>query len=176
MMSLSVYWFIAAIAAASGPANEAEFETDLVRIRVRIQSNDFFYEVTNKGSSPVVSFEVPQYAAYNFDAPESWEKEDTTEFYRAWTSEPLKGIYPNQSDTLSLRVSSKRAVLGEGQVRVGFAAGEKAAVEGVWCPVPEEKTYIALVAGTLLVIILLHTVLVSLRQRQNKKNITVSGG
>ena len=152
-------------------SNQAEFKTDHVRISVDIHSNIYTYRVTNLGTNPIVHFEVRQHAAYDFIAPEGWQKEVSSSVFRAWTSNPETAIHSRETARFSLRVSSKGAVLGRTLAKVRLQSGETVTLSGVWTPVPEPCSYIALVAGLVLVVLLLHTGVLAYRDRRARKSV-----
>ncbi len=158
-----------AIVLAGMVSNQAEFKTDDVRICVDVQSSVYTYKVTNLGASPIVRFEVKGHAAYNFMAPEGWQKVVSSGVFQAWTSEHRAAIRSNKTAEFSLRVSSEGAVLGRVPAKVQFRSGETATVAGVWAPVREPRSYIALVVGLILVVLLLHTAIFVYRDRRGKK-------
>lgn len=153
---------------------ETEFTTDQVRIAVNIRSSIYEYHVTNLSRTPIVRFEVAEHAAYNFEAPEGWEKEVSSGVFRAWTNKRRAGILLNKTAMFSLRVSSRGAVLGRRPVTVGFRAGENISVPNVLSAVPEPASHVGLVAGVILVILLLHTIVLVYRDRRAAGR-TVSG-
>jgi hypothetical protein len=157
------------IALVNVSGNDAEFKNDLVRIHVEVISNIYIYRVTNLSAEPLVSFEVEQYAAYNFKRPLGWQKNTSPDRFRAWTEDPSIGIAPNDTATFSLRVSSRGAVLGSGKVSVGFRSGQTCDLTKVWIPVREPLSYIVLVAGVFLVIILLQSAIILRKRRQTKR-------
>ena len=149
--------------------NQAEFKTEQVGIMVDIQSNIFRYDITNLASSPIVCFEAHHKAAYNFQAPEGWHKEHTSERFCAWTDEPQSAIGPNKTGQFSMRVSSRGAVLGRAPVRIQFLSGQTVTVPDVWSPSPEPRSYVFLIAGLFLFTILFHTAAISFKNRRRTK-------
>jgi len=145
------------IALTIATPNQAEFKTDQVSIKVDIQSNIFKYEVTNLGASPIVGFEAQHHASYNFIVPDGWHKEDSSDLFKAWTDDLELAIGPGKTAEFSMRVSSRGAVLGRAPAKVRFQSGQTATVPNVWSPSPEPRSYIFLIAGLTLFIILLHT-------------------
>jgi len=160
------------VAFAGLVSNQAEFETDHVRIRVTIKSNIYTYEVTNLSESPIVHFEVKRYAAYNFIVPEGWQEESSSDIFRASTSNSQTAILSNETAEFSLRVSSAGAVLGTTPAKVQFQSGKTSTVPGVWAPVAEPRSYGALVAGLITAIVLLHTAFLVYRNRRRPKATT----
>ncbi|MHC4076731.1 MAG: hypothetical protein ACYSRZ_10050 [Planctomycetota bacterium] len=163
-----IYFIIAVI--GLGP-NHAKFGNDQVRINVEIRSSIYTYKVTNLTDSYIVRFELIQHSAYDPTAPEGWKKKIAlgTDFYQAWTDDILAGIEPGKTGRFSLRIGSKGAVLGKGPVKVQFKSGKVVTISDVWAPVAESETYIATVAATVLAIVVLHNVIVVLRNRRQKK-------
>jgi hypothetical protein len=145
--------------------NQAEFKTEQVAILVDIQSNIFQYNITNLASSPVVYFEVNHHAAYNFEVPEGWHKEHSSDIFKAWTDDPQSAIGPDKTAEFSMRVSSRGAVLTRAPVKIQFLSGQTSIVPAVWCPAPEPKSYVFLIAGLFLFIILLHTIVLVRKDR-----------
>jgi hypothetical protein len=142
---------------AAMPPNQAEFKVEQVSIKVDIQSNIFRYDVTNLSTSPIICFEAKHHAAYNFQAPDGWHKEDSSNLFKAWTDDPQSAVGPNKTGQFSMRVSSRGAVLGQAPVRIQFQSGQIVSVSDVWSPSPEPRNYVFLVAGLTLFIILLHS-------------------
>lgn len=151
------------------PADHAEFGNEHVSITVGIQSNIYTYKVKNLGSSAIVAFEAGQHAAYNFETPEDWQINSSGETFRAWTETAAKGIAPGQTGEFSMRVSSKGAILGSAAARVKFQSGQIGEVADVWSPAAEPRSYIALVAGGMLLIILAHSAIIVARDRRAQK-------
>ena len=156
------------IALAGISGNDADFKNDRVSIHVKIASNVYTYRVTNLSTEPIVSFEVEQHAAYNFKIPDGWQKNESPDIFRAWTENPEIGIALNDTATFSLRVSSEGAVLGFGHASVGFRSGQTSELAKVWTPVKEPLSYIMLVAGVFLVIIVVQSAIVIRKRRQTK--------
>ena len=172
MLALCAIWSLAfggGREGASAPANQAEFKNGQASITVGIQSNIYTYKVKNLSSSPIVSFETAQHAAYNFETPEDWQIDSSGETFRAWTEIPTKGIAPGQTGEFSMRVSSKGAILGRAAARVNFESGQIAEVADVWSPGAESRSYIALVAGGILLIVLAHSAIIIARDRRAQK-------
>ena len=162
-------YFLVALALLA--PNQAEFKTEQVNILVDIQSNIFQYNVTNLASSPIVYFEVYHHAAYNFEAPEGWHKEHSSKLFKAWTDDPHSAISQNKTGRFSMRVSSRGAVLGRAPAIVKFQSGPSVAVPDVWSSSPEPKSYVFLIAGLLLLIILLHTAVIIHKDRRRKTRL-----
>lgn len=152
---------------------QAEFKTDQVNIRVNIQSSVYTYEVTNISSSDIVSFELDQYACYNFTAPDGWEIDLVSGVFKAWAGNAQTAIGPKKTGKFSLRVSSSGAVLGRGLVKLKLQSGETVTVAGVWAPVREPRSYMVLVASMVLLVLIGHTCILSRRDRR-KKNACVN--
>lgn len=148
---------------------EAEFKNDQVNVHVNIRANIYTYKVTNLSTSPIVRFEVDEHACYNFMVPEGWEKEISSGLFRAWTTNPQAAIRSNKTAEFSQRVSSTGAVLGRAPAKVQFQSGKTLMVPEVWVPVSEPASYIALVTGLVLSIVLLHTAILLYRDRRGSK-------
>ncbi|MBN2271425.1 MAG: hypothetical protein JXN61_12475 [Sedimentisphaerales bacterium] len=161
--------FAAEAQEADLPANHSEFSNDHVNITVSIQSNIYTYHVKNSASSGIVAFEVAQHAAYNFEAPENWQIDSSGETFRAWTEIAANGIAPGQTGQFSMRVSSRGAVLGRAAARVNLESGQTAEVADVWAPAAEPKSYVALVAGGLLLIVLAHAAFIIAKDRRARR-------
>lgn len=173
MLALGAIWSLAfggGREEASTPANQAEFKDGQASITVGIQSNIYTYKVKNLGRSAIVAFEVGQHAAYNFETPEGWQIDSSGETFRAWTEIPAKGIAPGQTGEFSMRVSSKGAILGRAAARVKFESGQTAELMDVWSPAAEPRSYIALVAGGMLLIVLAHSAIIVARGRLSRKS------
>lgn len=155
--------------AASLPANQTESSNEYAKITVDIQSNIYKYTVSNLSSSSIVGFEVAQHAAYNFQVPDGWQTDTSGKFFKAWTDTPEAGIGPDETGDFSMRVSSKGAVLGRSPATVKLESGRMIELEDVWRPVPEPKSYIALVAGVIFLIALLHSAIIIKRTRRTNK-------
>ena len=144
----------------------AEVQQGDVRIRANVRSSVFTWQVTNLGDEPIVRFEIPQHNGYNFLGPEHWEVEGDARTFRAWTVDPIYAIRPGQTCTFSQRVSSRGAVLGLVQARVGFTNGGWLTLAGVWGVAPEPLGTLILVPLALAAIVILHTLLLSRRDRR----------
>jgi len=162
------HYIIAFLAMVPG---QAEFRTNEVSITTNIQSNVYTYKVTNQSSSPIVRFEIKQHASYNFLVPEGWEHEVSSDVLAAWTDDTKAGIQPNKTSEFSLRVSSIGAVLGQTPVKIKFLSGKTITIPNVWAPTTEPRSYIALIAGLILFIMVLHISILAYKKRQVKKII-----
>lgn len=123
--------------------NEARFGNDDAEITVSIQANIYIYKISNLGRSPIVAFEVAQYAAYNFQTPDGWQMDTSGRLFRAWVEAPTTGIAPGETAEFSMRVSSKGAVLGHAPAKLKNRSGLMIELADVWRPVPEPKSYIS---------------------------------
>ncbi len=144
---------------AQDSAGQATFKTKEAIVQVTIRSSIYTYKVINLSTKPIVEFEINQHASYDFTAPAGWEKQTSEGTFKAYAKEPRYAIKPETSGEFSLRVSSKGAVLGKKTVKITLESGEKIEVPEVWVPAAEPKNYIALVAGTIVGIILIHTII-----------------
>ena len=151
-------------------ANQVEFRDEHACITVSIQANIYTYRVTNLSDSAIVGFEVPQHAAYNFQVPDGWQMNLSPKLFMAWTETPATGIDPGRSSDFSMRVSSKGAVLGRGTVKLKLQSGKDIILPAVWTPVAEPRSHIALIVGVMLFIVLLHSIIIVLRDRRAGKS------
>jgi hypothetical protein len=158
--------YITILLALAAP-NESVYQSDSVHLVAHIQSNLYTYTITNHGDSPIVDFEIPQYATYSFTAPLGWQISGTAGTFKAWTNDPSSGIEPANSGTFSMRVSSQGATLGELTAKVQFQNGREVSIPKVWAPVAESRWYYYLIVGILVVIFLLHYVILRQRKRRN---------
>ena len=161
--------FIAAFVFGILP-NEAEFKGDGIRLGVEIASSIFTYELSNMGEDAIVGFEMREYACYNFKVPEGWGMEIGGGVFKGWAGDSNLFIGGGEKGRISLRVSSRGAVLGTAPFVVKFESGKTITIDGVWSPVREPRSYAWLVAGTALFIFVFHTVVVGLRQRRKMKS------
>ena len=150
--------------------SQAEFKNDKAAVVVDVSSNIYMYTVSNGTSDPVVGFEIAEYASYNFKTPERWEREISGGIFKCWTEDPYFGITSNRTGEFSLRVSSKGAVLGTATVRLKHRSGGATSIPGVWAPVREPKSGVFAVAATVLVIMAAHLVILTVRDRRNRKS------
>ncbi len=148
------------------PPNQMKSANDDASITVDVHSNIYTHTVSNLSRSAIVGFEVGQHAAYNFETPEGWQTDSSGGTFRAWAEIPAKGITPGQTGEFSMRVSSKGAVLGRAAARVNFESGQTAELADVWSPAAEPRSYIALVAGGMLLIVLAHSAIIAARDRR----------
>ena len=147
----------------------AEYVTKQMRVDFYIQSNDFIYRVTNLGSAPIVGFELPQHSCYFFRAPKGWTIETPDGRFEARAPDPQKGIQPYQTGQFSFRVSSKGAILGRGPAKVRFQSGPAVELPEVLAPSGEPPSHLAAVAGTILVLFLLHGAVGLWRDRRARR-------
>lgn len=166
MLFCLVFAFIGAV------PGQAVFKTDHVHVCVNIQSSVYTYKLTNLTSSPIVGFEVKQHAGHGFKVPKDWQQEISQANFKAWTSIPRTGIHKNSTAEFSFNVSTKGAVLGRSPVKVLFKSGESVTLFDVWASSKEPPNYIALVAGLILVILLLHSVIVARKNRRGENSIS----
>jgi len=169
LCAIAGFGFAARAQQADLPADHAEFGNEHASITVGIQSNIYTYKVKNLGSSAIVAFEAGQHAAYNFETPEGWQIDSSGGTFRAWTEIPAKGIAPGQTGEFSMRVSSKGAILGRAAARVKFESGQTAELADVWSPAAEPRSYVALVACGVLLIVLAHSAIIVARDRRAQK-------
>jgi len=149
--------------------NEAEFEAEDVHVHVSVRSNIYTYTVTNLGTSPIIAFEVREHSAYNFIAPEDWDKEFSGGVARARAGNTEVAIRPGEAADFSLRLSSKGAVLGYAPAKVHFQSGKTVTISGVWATVPEPRGYVGWVSAIVLIILLLHTTVLVYKDRRRQK-------
>lgn len=143
-----------------------EVEKDGVRVRVDIQAHDYAIELTNLAAPRITRFEMGQWSGYNFEAPEGWQVESEGRTFRAWTEDRSSAIRRGQIARFALRVSSRGAVLGWVEAKVGFDSGDSAAIPRCWGPVPEPRSTIYLVPVVVLAIVALHSLLLARRDRK----------
>ncbi|MCD6392671.1 MAG: hypothetical protein J7M40_04105 [Planctomycetes bacterium] len=149
--------------------NQAQFTNDKASVVVNVSSNIYTYTVSNNTTDPVVGFEIAEHACYNFKTPERWESDTSGGTFKCWTEDSFFAITPNKAGKFSLRVSSNGAVLGTATVRLKFQSGAAASIPGVWAPVREPETSAIFVAAAMLVIIAAHILILTLRDRRNRK-------
>lgn len=164
-----IYLVIALTGITGAVPGQAEFKTKEVAICVNLQANIYTYKVTNLSISAIKSFEVSQHVAYNFTAPNGWQIETSQGIFRAWTNDTKTAIATGKTAEFSLRVSSKGAVLGGKKAKVEFQSGKTITVPGVWSPVQEPKSYIFWLTGLILLLLLLHTAIVTGKDFRRKK-------
>ena len=157
---------------ASVSSYESEFKTDDVSIKYQISSNDHEYKVTNLSQIPIVGFMIKPHASYFYNAPQSWQKETSSNLFRTWTKNPQFAIKPNQIALFSLRVGSKGAVLRRGNAEIKFQSGKVIIIPDILIPGPEPKIHLMIVAGTLLSIFLLQfSALMYIKRRQKREDV-----
>ena len=161
-------WFILALTTIAGPAY-ADVEVDGVRIRASVRANVYTYELTNLRREPVSKVEIPGHESYRFTVPDGWEYSGEGGVLRAWTSNENNAIKPGDSGSFSIRVSSKGASLSLVRAKVELTSGESIVFDKVWGAVPQPTSYIALVAGGVVVIFALHAWLLTRADRKRAK-------
>ena len=157
-------WLTAAL--ASTALGQMEVQKDGVRLRVEVFASVYTYQITNLATGNITHLEIPYHHSYYFQVPDGWESNTEGGIFRAWTKDPRQGIKPGQTAEFSLRVSSAGAVLGLTSATVGFDSGAKVTLTDVWAPVPEPRWTILLVVLGIVAIVLVHTVLLSRRDRR----------
>ena len=160
---------VAIAAAALAPP---EVEKDGVSVRVHVEASLYTYEVTNLSASSITSFEVQQYNAYNFEAPDGWEFEKQGAFFRAEAVGTLAAIGPQQTETFSLYISSEGAVLGQVEVRMGLASGDSVIMTDVWGGVPEPRATRLLVSFMVAAVFLFHAWVLAYRDHRTARCAT----
>jgi len=143
----------------------AEVESGGVRMQVRVQANEYTYELGNLSAAPVVRVEIPYRHSYTFEAPKGWNVESEHGLFRAWTDDPAKAIRPRSSGAFSFRAASKGAVLGNVDVNVVLDDGRSITLAQVWSTVSEPPSVLILGAAVTGLLMLLHTVLAERRAR-----------
>ncbi len=152
------------------PANEAEFTSRQVSLTVNVTSNVYTYELSNSGLVPIVGFELPHHAAYNFQAPQGWKIEADQTVFRTWCTRAEDAIAPGEKKKFSMRVSSKGAVLGRAPARLSLQGGQTTVIPRVWVPVHERRSYIWLIPAIICLLAVTHAILIGIRQRQKAKS------
>lgn len=159
-LTIGLLALTAACQAKDAPG-QAVFKSQEATIGVDIQSSVYTYKLTNLGTERIVGFETGQSATYNFIVPEGWEKEVTGGIFKSYATRPVYGIEQNRTAEFSQRVSSKGAILGKKDAKIIFESGNATIIPDVWAPVVEPKSYIALVAGLILTVIVVQTLIVT---------------
>ena len=154
---------------ATDTPGQAIFKSPEAIVSVNITSSIYTYKVTNLDTDRVAGFEIEQHAAYNFKAPEGWEKETSLNTFKAYATKPLYTIESKKIAEFSLRVSSRGAILGKRPVKITFESGKTITIPDVWAPVAEPKSYIVLVAGAILAIIVIQTLIATRKRRQQNQ-------
>lgn len=152
------------LAAALG---SSEVEQNGVRVRTDIQASVYTYEVTNVSARPIMRFEVGYSNGYHFEAPRDWQFDSESGVFSAWTADQKWAIYRGQTRRFSFNVTSKGAVLGKVDARVKTVGGEAIDFEQVWGAIPEPRGQVLLVAGVVLAIFALHTLISARAARKN---------
>ncbi len=147
-------------------ANKAVFANGRVRLVVSIESNVYEYEVTNLGTDDIVGFEVETGGAFAIIPPAGWEKHISPEGLSARAAGQGLRISPGQTARFSLFGTGKDSVLGLVPVRLGLGSGQSLTIADVWGSVLEPRSYVALVAASLLAVLGIHTVITELRTRR----------
>lgn len=162
------------IAAITLLPNQAEFSSDAASILVEVNSNIYTYKVTNLSSDPIVHFEIPQHASYNFKVPDGWLFDGSNERFTAWCDNPADALRSDETAQFSLRSSSTGSVLGKASAVFHFQSDRTITIPDVWAPSPEPKSYIHLIVITLLVIVLGHTFIIYISRKAKK--VTANDG
>lgn len=151
----------------------AEVEQGGVRVEVSVEAHLYTWQVENLHAPPIMSFEVQAHSTYNQIVPKGWNHSAEGGRFRAWTDEESRAIRPKRSGTFVAQVSSGGAVLGSVPASVGFAGGQPAVTfPGVWGPVARSRSTIALVALTIVVLVLIHWALLARRSRKHVASAT----
>jgi len=146
-----------------------EVESGGVRMQVRVQANEYAYELRNLSAAPVVRVEIPYRHSYTFEVPKGWKLESEHGLFRAWTDDPAQAIRPQGSGAFSFRAASKGAVLGNVDVNVVLDDGRSITLPQVWSTVSEPPSVLILAAALTGLLMLLHTVLAERRARRRGK-------
>ena len=159
--------FLVVVMLAAAVPTPPDIEKDGVRLHVELNSSRYVWWVTNLKTEPIVRFEVGQHHAYDFAAPNGWEVESPMpdDVFQARATDQRHGIGHRQTGEFSLRASSKGSVLGAVDATIFFASGESVTLHEVWAPVPESRSATYLVLGTLVLVVVVHTLLVTWRGR-----------
>jgi len=159
----------AAVCRAADTPGQATFKSPAAIVSVNISSSIYTYKVTNLDTDRIAGFEIEHHAAYNFKVPNGWEKETSLNSFKAYAAKPLYTIESKKIAEFSLRVSSRGAILGKSPVKITFESGKTITIPAVWAPVREPKSYIVLVAGMILAIIVIHTLITTRKRRQQNQ-------
>ena len=149
--------------------NQAQFKSDKVDILVDVSSSAYTYVVMNHSSDPVVGFEIPEHASYNFTVPKGWQHDASQGLFKCRTQDPSAAIADGQKGEFCMRVSSAGAILGAVSAHVVFRSGDTAVISGVWAPVRQPRSHTVLVTATIVAIVAAHAVIVGVRGRRNRR-------
>ena len=162
---MPAYWMLILLGVLP---NQAEFRSEKIDIVVDVSSSIYTYVVRNHSSDPVVGFEIPQHASYNFTVPKGWQHEASDGLFKCLAKEPSAAIADGQKGEFSLRVSSAGAALGAVTARVVFRSGDAAVIRGVWAPVRRSRNYALLVTATMVALVVAHAVIMATRDRHKR--------
>jgi len=156
---MDAMWPLIVLLLAAGSFVPAEIEQDGIRVRVSVKSHIYTWEVTNVAAPPITTFEIAVHKSYDYHAPPGWTVERSRERFRAWTDDRDSAIRVNRSKSFSSRVSSLGAVLGQLPLTLGFDpdSTEPVTFDAVWGPVRKPVSLAVLVAGTIVMIAGVHT-------------------
>jgi len=115
-----------------------------------VTRHNYAWTVTNRHSSPIVYVEFPHYRADGFTAPDGWTTGKSTFLVNvgvpdrpgvciAEAPSPFAGISRGRSAKFTMRITAAGAEVGKGSVKVRFADGTEAVIEGVELPRPRSK-------------------------------------
>jgi hypothetical protein len=128
-----------------------------VALTVSVRASVYAYEVHNRGSESLVRFEVPYEDGYDFQAPTGWTIAADGGVFRASTDNAGYAIGPGLRGRFAFRITSRGAPLGYVTARLSTQGGREIMAPRVWGAAPWPKSYLALVAGVVLILALGHT-------------------
>ncbi|MHC4948332.1 MAG: hypothetical protein ACYTG1_08730 [Planctomycetota bacterium] len=157
-------------ATPSTPVAPNVVEAEGVRIEVSIRNNVYTWAVTNEDAPPLTRFEVGHRMMYNARVPDGWRSAFTPDRFTAWTDGRRHAIRPGSTQRFQATVDIRGGVLGVADVTLGTAADEAAIrVPAVWSSKALPRSQVALVAGSLVLVGLVHAALVARADRKRRQ-------
>ena len=139
-----------------------------IEVSIRITANVYTWTVHNLSSAPVTDLRIPQTNCYDHMPPPGWKWSYENSVFHSWTDDVASAVQPGGTAAFSTRVSSSGAVLGLVQISVGTSNGQDRIVfEQLWAPVPKPISLVVLVAGTVAVLAISHTTILTRMRRRS---------
>lgn len=157
-MLLAFTLIFAVDGAAMANADYSVVERGGVRIESSVKAHLYTWKITNNTDLPITRFEVAQDSMYNQQVPPGWMFQyDDQHDFMATATELRYGIQPGRTAEFSARGSSHGGLLTLKPAVVGFGPYQAdIRFEAVWTAIGKPSSLIALVAGTICALALLH--------------------
>ena len=127
-----------------------------VTIVTHVNSQQYDWELTHHRHQHINYFCITAPDTYNHQVPTDWQWTFENNQFTAWAPNASLAIGSDHTAKFSARASRNGGALALAQASVRFADENTILLDGVWAPGHKPRTMVALVAGVLTVLALLH--------------------